>query len=92
MVGGTLAPFRSASAIRFSDSITFIEYSKGLVDALHAWHSRKPERLTVSDFTRSAQSLHYYDSVLVIEKGAVEAPRDRKTGMPSFNDGHVPTD
>ena len=71
---------------------SFIEYSKGLIDSLHAWHSRKPERLTVSDFTRSARSLHYYDSMLVIEKGAVEAPRDRSTGKPSFDDGWVPTD
>jgi hypothetical protein len=36
--------------------------------------------------------MHYYDSMLVIEKGAVSAPYDKKTGTPSFPDGHIPTD
>lgn len=71
---------------------SFIEYSKDLVDKLNAWHSREPKRLAVDDFTRSARSIHYYDSVLVIEKGAVSPPASRKTGVPSFDDGHVPTE
>lgn len=71
---------------------SFIEYSKDLVDQLNAWHSRDPGRLDVSDFTRSARSIHYYDSMLVIEKGEVAPPVSRKTGVPSFDDGHVPTE
>lgn len=71
---------------------SFVEYSKRLIDALHAWHSREPGRLAVSDFTRNARGLHFYDSMLVIEKGPVLAPSDKKTGVPSFDDGHVPTD
>jgi len=71
---------------------SFIEYSKRLIDALNAWHSREEGRLAVSDFTRNARAMHYYDSMLVIEKGAVAAPSDKKTGTPSFADGHVPTD
>jgi hypothetical protein len=71
---------------------SFIEYSKRLIDSLHAWHSRDAERLEVSDFTRSARAMHFYDSVLVIDKGPVSAPFDKKTGTPSFDDGHVPTD
>ena len=76
--GGYLAPH------------TFIEHAKQLVDDLHAWHARKPKRkawyspkppeLAVSEFTRSAHSLHFYDSVLVIEKRPMQAPVDATTG------------
>jgi hypothetical protein len=59
---------------------TFIEYSKNLVDALNAWHSQQPRRFVVSNFTRCAHSLHYYDSVLVIERRPMEPPVHRKTG------------
>ncbi len=64
---------------------TFIEYSKNWIDYLHAWHARSP-RLKVNDFTRSVKSIHYYDSIVVLEKGVVEAPEVSKTGTPSFPD------
>jgi hypothetical protein len=51
--------------LRHSDSI--IEYSKGLIDALNADHSRGA--LDPSAFTRSTLSMHFYDSVVVFEKG-----------------------
>jgi hypothetical protein len=35
--------------------------------------------------------MHYYDSMLVIEKGEVSAPHDKKTGTPSFRDGLTPS-
>ncbi len=44
---------------------SFIEYSKNLIDYINAWHI---DEMEVSDFTTSANSLHYYDSILVIEK------------------------
>ena len=58
---------------------TFIEYSKNFIDQINAWHS-KSGRLEVTDFTRSAYSLHYYDSILVIEKRPVEEPHTVKSG------------
>lgn len=64
---------------------TFIEYSKRLIDKMNAWHSEEG-RLQVDGFTRSAGSLHFYDSILVIEKQVREAPEHRKTGVPSFPD------
>ncbi len=64
---------------------TFIEYSKRMIDKLNAWHSEEAS-LQVDDFTRTAGSLHFYDSILVIEKKVVEAPEHRKTGTPSFQD------
>ena len=48
---------------------TFVEYSKDFIDRIHGWHSRR-----VTEFTESVDSLHYYDSVLVIEKKPREKP------------------
>ena len=75
---------RPATRFGFGKARTFIEYSKRLIDALSAWHSRDPKRFPVTDFTTSARSMHYYDSVLVVEKGVVERPRARRTGRASF--------
>lgn len=46
---------------------SFIEYSKNFIDYINAWHSHNPE-LSVNKYTQSMYCLHYYDSVLVIEK------------------------
>lgn len=53
---------------------TFVEYSKALIDQLNAWHSKGPAEFAVNEFTRSAHSLHYYDSMLVIEKRPMTPP------------------
>ncbi len=62
---------------------TFIEYTKNLVDQVNAFHSVEPS-LEVDSFTRSAYSVHYYDSVVVFEKRSIERPADLQTGSPSF--------
>jgi hypothetical protein len=64
---------------------TFIEYSKRLIDQLNAWHS-KDERLAVNEFTHSAFGMHFYDSMLVIEKRPMVDPVGaRMKGKPSFS-------
>jgi len=63
---------------------TFIEYSKKLIDALNAWHYQTE----VSSFTRTAHSLHFYDSMLVIEKRSLEAPELCRTGSEALPDFH----
>ena len=63
---------------------TFIEFSKQLIDQLNAWHTRTPEEFGVDDFTLASHSMHFYDSMLVIEKRRMEPPYDTKTGKPSF--------
>jgi hypothetical protein len=68
---------------------SFIEYSKKFIDSLHAWHAIRKRKMPVSDFTRTAHSLHYYDSVLVIEKRPIEKPYSRKTGIPQPPDFHM---
>lgn len=61
---------------------TFMEYSKRLVDQLTAWHSEQ-KSFRVDAFTRSAASMHFYDSVVVIEKKPRTEPVCRKTGNPT---------
>ena len=65
---------------------TFLEYAKGLVDQLYAWYSFEPDRFAVDDFTRSTFALHFYDSVLVVEKRPMQAPQQSVTYAPQFYD------
>jgi hypothetical protein len=62
---------------------TFIEYSKRLIDQLNAWHSEE-STLAVDGFTRSTFAMHFYDSVLVLERRDLSPPRHRMRGEPSF--------
>ena len=62
---------------------TFIEYSKNFIDMLNAFHSEQ-SKYKINNFTRSVNSIHYYDSVLVIEKRKREKPKDVVSGMISF--------
>ena len=68
----------------YKHPVNFVEYTKGLIDQLNAWHAVPDSGLAVNDFTRTAFSMHYYDSVLVIEKRAMQAPHVRMKGKPSF--------
>lgn len=68
----------------YKDPVNFVEYTKNLIDQLHAWHAVPNSGLAVNEFTRTAFSLHYYDSVLVIEKRAMQQPQVRMKGKPSF--------
>ena len=62
---------------------TFIEYSKNFIDMLNAFHSEQ-SKLKVNNFTKSVNSIHYYDSVLVIEKRKREKPKDVVSGIITF--------
>ncbi len=64
---------------------TFIEYSKNFIDYLNAFHSEQ-KSLKVNSFTKSVDSLHYYDNILIIEKKDRKAPFSEKTGSISFDD------
>lgn len=67
---------------------TFIEYAKNWIDSINAFHS-KEKRLKVSAFTRSARSLHFYDSIVVIEKAVIEQPVVSQTGVESFSTSYM---
>jgi Methyltransferase domain len=62
---------------------TFIEYTKQLIDQLHAWYSPNAQ-LQVDSFTRSTFAVHYYDSMVIIEKRDMMQPYARMKGTPSF--------
>jgi hypothetical protein len=62
---------------------TFIEYSKNFIDYLNAYHS-KQRALKVNDFTQTVDSVHYYDSIIVIEKTKRTPPVDKMTGTLTF--------
>ena len=58
---------------------TYMEYAKSLIDQLNAWHS-KEGNFKVDEFTRNAYGMHFYDSIVVIEKESVVAPEHRRSG------------
>ena len=62
---------------------TYIEYTKNLIDKVNAHHSEESS-LVVDDFTRSANSIHFYDSIVVIEKAKMVSPSSKMTGHRSF--------
>ena len=62
---------------------TFIEKSKNFIDDLNAYHSRQSS-FKANHFTKTVDSIHYYDSIIVIEKKLREPPYAEKTGKPSF--------
>jgi hypothetical protein len=68
---------------------TFMEFAKGLTDQLNAWHSRD-EGFVIDEFTRTTKSMHFYDSIVVFERGSVSAPRSKKTGKRSFPSDRSP--
>jgi hypothetical protein len=64
---------------------TFVEYSKYFIDYLHTKHSASLQNSKLAAFAQSAFGLHYYDSILVIEKRLREESKRMTTGQPSFS-------
>ena len=63
-------------------SPTFIDYAKQKIDILHEWHKQqdsyflynkppaeRPPEPAVSEFCKSTLAIHFYDSMVVFEKG-----------------------
>ncbi len=63
---------------------TFIAFAKHLVDELNAYHTRDPHSFVPGPFTQTTRSIHFYDSVVVIEKGVHPRPDQVSSGTPSF--------
>ena len=62
---------------------TFIEYTKSLIDQLNAHYTEQPNFM-VDDFTRTTNTIHYYDSIVLFEKRAMVKPSSKMTGQWSF--------
>lgn len=65
---------------------SFVEFTKSLIDDLHAWHSRNPTELQPNYYTANIRGIHIYDSLVIFEKGLVSRPRSLQIGKPSFRD------
>lgn len=63
---------------------SFIEFAKQLVDQLNAWHTRDPNSFVPNEFTQRTRSIHFYDSVVIFEKGGHTRPQPIQSGTPSF--------
>jgi hypothetical protein len=59
---------------------TFNEFSKNIVDSIHAWHSRQ-NGFKIDKYTRTVHSLHYYDSITIIEKRTMNEPVSLSSGI-----------
>ena len=63
----------------FTKKTSFIEYSKRIIDKIHAWHSES-ERLKPDYYTKNVYGLHFYDSVLIIDKKGISPPKPVMSG------------
>lgn len=63
---------------------TFLDYSKDLVDKLYGWYVDNQIQVCADPITLSTFGLHFYDSILVVEKRPMQPPRQCAMGMPSF--------
>jgi hypothetical protein len=63
---------------------SFMQYSKRWVDELNSYHVREWSADRYSSLARSAHSVTYYDSVVVIEKRPKSPPVAKMTGKMSF--------
>ncbi len=63
----------------YKRSGTFIQYSKGLIDKLNSWFSEQTS-FKVDEISRSIKGIHFYTSMLVIEKAKRERPKSDQTG------------
>jgi SAM-dependent methyltransferase len=63
---------------------SFLEYSKALVDSLYGWYTQYCPQLVPGPTTQSTFALHFYDSVLVMEKRPMRPPVASTSGKPAF--------
>lgn len=56
---------------------SFIEFSKNFIDNLHGWHKEIDNKDKMfNQLTKSVFGLHYYDSILLIEKRTMKEPKN----------------
>jgi len=58
---------------------SFLTLCKSLIDELNAFHTR--DQVPVTDFTKSTLSMHFYDCMVVFERGRHLKTSSLKTGM-----------
>lgn len=62
---------------------TYIERMKKVIDSIHAWHSEQ-RSLKKDYYTKNVKGIHFYESIVVVEKGEVIMPHEDGYGVRSF--------
>jgi hypothetical protein len=70
---------------------SFIEFSKRLIDKLYTWHLEDPSQLPVDYFVMNTKGIHFYDSIVVLEKGKREKPFHLRKGEETITTREDPT-
>lgn len=72
---------------KYKGKNTFIEYSKGFIDQLHAWFSEDKSKFKIDSLTRNIKAIHYYTSMVFIEKEKMTEPVEVKKGKATIGFG-----
>jgi methyltransferase family protein len=65
---------------------SFIEFSKKFIDNMHAWYLTKAtKKRYFNNITTSVRGLHFYDSMLVIEKESIKKPENTFKGTENLS-------
>ncbi len=68
---------------------TFINFSKNLVDSIHAWYSEQAYFIN-DKYTKTLSSIHYYDSIVVFEKCPLKSkPVTLKSGIDTTTNNRI---
>ena len=70
---------------------TFLEQIKARVDRLSSWEAAEPQ-LPVDEFARTTHSIHFYTSMVVVEKRKMEPPRQFLTHGEQLAPGRTEND
>lgn len=57
----------------------FVEFIKPKIDSMHGWYSRE-KSFRMDEYTTSIQGMHFYDSLVIINKKHLEKPFRVKVG------------
>lgn len=65
----------------YKNKHSFIEFSKNFIDNIHGWHATKKDSAKMfNKITESVFGVHYFDSILLLEKKKMAAPQNTFKG------------
>lgn len=64
---------------------SFIEYAKNFIDDIHGWHFEKNGKQYVTEITKNVRGIHFYDSVVILEKEKMNPPKNTFKGEPTLS-------
>jgi hypothetical protein len=64
----------------YKNKNSFIEFSKDLIDQMHAWHIDNEQPVPVNYLTKNINAISFYDSIVVFEKKSRAEPSHSMKG------------